>query len=125
MRLRIDGNMMVQQLQDVFSQTFPFLKIEIFKKMANAPLRHNAQTKIAPERFFKEILHFKESELDIEWEDDMTVQELESQFENNNGITAQVFRKSGNLWLETTVTDQWSLKRQNDHGQEISMPMKK
>lgn len=125
MRLRIDGNMRVQQLQEIFSQNFPFLKIEIFKKMVNAPLRHSAQTKIAPGCFFKEILHFKESDFEIEWKEDMTVQELESQFEKNNGITAQVFRKSGNLWLETTVTDQWTLKRQNDHGQEISTPVKK
>jgi hypothetical protein len=31
-----------------------------------------------------------------------------------------VFRKSGNLWLETTMTDDWTLQQQNDHGYEIS-----
>lgn len=125
MQLRIDGNMMVQQLQDLFSQTFPFLKIELFKKTGTTPSRHSAQSKIAPEKYFKEILYFKESFDAIEWKEEMTVQELESQFENNYGIVAQVFRKSGNLWLETTVTDQWTLKRQNDHGKEISTPITK
>ena len=28
-------------------------------------------------------------------------------------LSAQVFRKSGKIWLETTFTDSWTLKKQN------------
>ena len=51
---------------------------------------------------------------------DMTVLELENLFMNRFGLAAQVFRKSGNIWLETIRTDNWTLKQQNNHGMEIS-----
>ncbi len=45
-----------------------------------------------------------------------TVSEVEQGFETLFGIHTQVFRKSGRLWLETTSTDSWSLKEQNEVG---------
>ena len=126
MQIRVEGNMMIHQLQEVFTQAFPFLKVEFFKKGVGAlQQRHTAQNIIGPEKKFKEIPHFRECVESIEIAENMTVQELESMFDNCFGLAIQVFRRSGNLWLETTVTDTWSLKRQNDHGQEISAPFKK
>ena len=46
--------------------------------------------------------------------------ELEKIFKDQFGLAVQVFRKSGNLWLETTMTDNWTLQQQNNHGKEIS-----
>ena len=37
---------------------------------------------------------------------------LESEFEKL-GINIQLFRKSGNVWLQTTTTDHWSIAQQN------------
>ena len=51
-------------------------------------------------------------ELIIELNPKMTVAELEKEL-LKHGIFAQVFRKSGDLWLETTQTDGWSLERVN------------
>jgi hypothetical protein len=56
----------------------------------------------------------------IQLSDNMTVSNLEDTFSDRFGLQVQVFRKSGNLWLETTKTDAWTLKVQNDHGREIS-----
>ncbi len=50
----------------------------------------------------------------------MTVAELEQNFNDVYGLSVQVFRKSGNVWLETTATDDWTLKSQNEQGQELS-----
>jgi len=36
------------------------------------------------------------------------------------GLAAQVFRKSGRVWLETIRTDNWTLNDQNKHGRELS-----
>lgn len=52
--------------------------------------------------------------------DELTVAGLEKLFVETYGLNAQVFRKSGNVWLETTMTDNWTLKQQNDHGRELS-----
>jgi hypothetical protein len=53
-------------------------------------------------------------------DESMTVLELENAFMDEFGLCVQVFRKSGNIWLETTMTDHWTLKQQSDHGREIS-----
>lgn len=51
----------------------------------------------------------------------MTVKELENKCEEQFGILVQVYRKSGNVWLETSMTDNWTIKQQNDQGSEITM----
>jgi hypothetical protein len=50
----------------------------------------------------------------------MKVKDLEKIFKDQFSLAMQVFRKSGNLWLETTMTDNWTLQQQNEHGREIS-----
>ncbi len=40
------------------------------------------------------------------------VWQLERLFEDEYGLHAQVFRKSGKTWLETSVTDDLSLEQQ-------------
>jgi hypothetical protein len=40
------------------------------------------------------------------------------------GLSVQVFRKSGNVWLETSATDNWTLRQQNNEGAELSTQMK-
>ena len=57
--------------------------------------------------------------------EEMRVKELENMFQQKFAISAQVFRKSGNLWLETTMTDNWTLQQQNNHGREISTETKR
>jgi hypothetical protein len=57
---------------------------------------------------------------DLLIEDSMSVAELEKAFKDKFGLLTQVFRRSGNIWLETTITDRWSLKQQNDLGREIT-----
>ena len=48
---------------------------------------------------------------------DLTVSQLEQNFKNIYGIGIQVLRKSGNVWLETSFTDGWTLKEQNHQGE--------
>jgi hypothetical protein len=50
----------------------------------------------------------------------MTVAELEQQFSDVYGLSVQIFRHSGKAWLETTVTDKWTLEKQNEQGKALS-----
>ena len=50
----------------------------------------------------------------------MTVAEFEKRFQVEFGLNAQVFRKSGKVWLETTITDNLTLQSQNALGLEKS-----
>ena len=52
----------------------------------------------------------------------MKVSELEKAFSDIFGLNVQVFRKSNNMWLQTTITDKWSLEKQNQNGKEMNVP---
>jgi hypothetical protein len=56
----------------------------------------------------------------IEIDKSMKVSELEKAFANAFGLNIQVFRKSNNMWLQTTITDNWSLEKQNQNGKEMN-----
>jgi hypothetical protein len=49
-----------------------------------------------------------------------SVAELENAFEEYFGLSVQVYRKSGKMWLQSTITDDWTLKEQNEHGEALS-----
>ena len=61
-----------------------------------------------------------EAQLELIFDEDMLVSELEKQFNDKLQLSAQVFRKAGKSWLETTFTDSWSLRKQNLEGMELS-----
>lgn len=53
--------------------------------------------------------------------DGMTVRELETALQTLIALPVQVFRKSGNSWIETKMTRDWTLKQQNDRGRELAV----
>lgn len=56
------------------------------------------------------------TEGDFEVTGNTTVADFEQQFFDKYGLNVQVFRKSGNLWMQTTSTDHWTLNEQNRKG---------
>jgi len=124
MRLRIAPNRLISDLQKDFNDAFPFLKIEFFQsrgqKLPAFTIRHMLAHN-------KRIVEGQTAvtDGDIEISPDMKVKDLEKAFKDLFSLVAQVFRRSGNLWLETTMTDEWTLGQQNEHGREISTDIKK
>lgn len=114
----IQSHTQIRQLQEEFNRAFPFLKLEFFKH-SHYPYEGNARRDLVRSTDSLKNLHRKSSE-DIAITETMTVTELEQLLSTYFGVSAQVFRKSGNSWLETTVTDDWTLKHQNDQGNELS-----
>lgn len=111
----------INDIQQDFNAAYPFLKIEFYPAAGKSGaalkqrLDKTALLQIAGNR--------REGEVEIT--DSMTVGQLEKIFRDRFGIIAQVSRKSGTLWLETTMTDNWTLRQQNDHGKELSEPLQK
>ena len=50
----------------------------------------------------------------------MTIAKLKEEFKNNFDIDVRVLRKSGNSWLATTLTENWTLEQQNNLGEKLS-----
>jgi hypothetical protein len=60
------------------------------------------------------------SNLHVNIEPQMTVLDLDQQFQKAYGIGVLVYRRSGKVWLETTLTDAWTLEEQNWQGEALS-----
>jgi len=56
------------------------------------------------------------NEGDFRIDSKLPVGEFEQKFLAKYGLNVQVFRKSGNLWMQTTATDSWTLAEQNRKG---------
>ena len=98
----------VGAVQQRFSRIWPFLKLEFYKQIelngiritkrleADHPLRGSGPSAIGA---------------------DTTVAQLKAVLSGLTGYAVRVFRKAGSLWIETSLTDDWSLHRQNEEGQ--------
>lgn len=117
--IKVNDKRKIAALQEEFNQLFPYLNLEFFSKphktgegSAKTFIQSNAKT-LGECR----TLHQDGS---INIVPTMTVAELEQEFREVFGLSVQVFRKSGKIWLETTVTDSWTLKKQNTEGEALS-----
>jgi hypothetical protein len=119
MHLHIAPNLLIGEIQKEFNEAFPFLKIEFFRTKSFSRSEFMAHQIIPSHRKIGEGQQAI-TDGDIEITQEMKVKDLEKIFKDQFSLAAQVFRKSGNLWLETTMTDDWTLQQQNDHGREIS-----
>lgn len=111
------NNKTISQVQQEFNQAFPFLRVEFFKEGHNENQGSKIESLINKPN---QIISNSVSQDIIDISGEMTVFELESLFKAKFNLNVQVFRKSGNSWLETTFTDGWTLNKQNQEGFELS-----
>lgn len=119
MELNIKNKMTISELQKQFSEGFPYLKIEFFD------IPHSSVNKLSKAHQFPAnrllgVCRKLRNEGTISINQDDTVEKLEQIFWNEYGLTAEVFRKSGNLWIETSLSNSWTLKLQNEEGKALS-----
>ena len=119
MHLHISPNSLISDIQNEFNRLFPFLKIEFFNNKSFTRSNYSASHLIPHQKKIGECqLGIKDYAIEIE--NEMKVSVLEKLFKEHFNLAVKVLRKSGNLWLETTMTDNWSLEQQNNHGRELS-----
>ncbi len=117
--IEISGDKKIATVQKEFNDAFPFLKLEFFRKKHGLGGGSNRSEMIDAQLSFRKIPQ-KHSNGMIFLKEDMKVCELEDLFKNHFGLNVQVFRKSGRSWIETTLTDDWTLLQQNEEGRELS-----
>ena len=119
MQMHIAPTRQVSELQLEFNNAFPFLRIEFFRQAEGSYLKHSTANKL-PATMQVGNCQLVKTEGDITITEETKVGDLENKFLKEFSLNIQVFRRSGTIWLETTMTDKWTLKQQNDHGREIS-----
>lgn len=119
MKIQINDHRKIHAIQKEFSTMFPWLKIEFFSKphkiKAGSP-----RTELVPSAKTLGECRTVHDSGTITITPGMTVADLEQSFRDVYGLAVQIFRKSGRTWLETTVTDTWTLEKQNEQGQLLS-----
>jgi len=107
----------LKQLQDEFSKKFPFLKLEFYKLPHDESGYSNVKDQINTNKKIGDVRLIHNTE-NISIKKDMTVNDFEQMFNNKFSLNVQVFRKSGNIWLQTGATDYLTLAEQNRRGEE-------
>lgn len=107
--LKIDERKSVSDFQKEFTALFPFLKIEFFKNQITHATRkdHKAGSLLAPN------VLLSKNNTSIDLSPSTTVAQLKHTLQEKTEVTCLVYRKSGSMWIETSLTEDWSLERQN------------
>ncbi|MHB8259351.1 MAG: hypothetical protein ACYDCN_14215 [Bacteroidia bacterium] len=119
MVLTIDDKKRISTIQQEFNAVFPYLKLEFFNHTLAVPPDNPKRNKINSNLTLKQFRN-KDRHEKLKIKDNMKVSDLESLFQHLFNISAQVFRKSAGTWIETSMTDDWTLKQQNEEGKELS-----
>jgi len=106
---------LIGNIQKDFSFYYPYLRLQFFKNPhgeKEASLKKELLPAYLP---VSEIALFhKAGRINISPYRKAT--EMENDFYFKLGLNVQVFRKANNIWLETTKTDDLTLKAQNEIG---------
>lgn len=102
----IERGKSLTDIQKEFNQIYPFLKIELVDR--KEPVKQ-----VTGGRFEGTCYHVDISAC-------RTVADLENDFRTQLDLPIQVFRRAGNLWIETSLTHDWTLDQQNREGELFS-----
>ncbi len=119
MEIAINDARRISEIQEEFNKGFPFLKLEFFTGGHHKNQLSPNKNMIPNDRLLGSF-RMKHNSGTITMDAFKTVVEIEEEIKHNLGLNAQILRKSGSLWIETSLTDKWSLALQNSEGYEIS-----
>lgn len=113
--MKIDSQTTLKDIQQTFSTQFPHLRLEFYNKPHGEGEATSNRAQLEPDQKVAALAKSGHpDQIDVAAE--MTISHFESMVEKHFGLHVQVFRRSGNLWLQTTATDGWSLEQANRKG---------
>jgi hypothetical protein len=115
----IEDTKTLRQVKQEFQDKFKWLKLEFYSK-EHEPGQGSAQVNKLDEELTIGEVRSVHSEGELNIHGNLKVSSLEEQFKTLYGLNVQVFRRSGEIWLQTTSTDDWSLQDQNERGEDAS-----
>lgn len=107
--IQIEPSNTLEEVQAAFKSAFPLLDIKFFQKGHNENEGNLKENEI--ENYKTKLSSINNSSTTLSIDGHKKVSTLEADFEAL-GIHAQVFRKSGNVYIQTTTTDHLTLAEQ-------------
>lgn len=112
MKLKITPTSTTNSIADAFRAAYPFLDMKFYKKEHDSHEGSPASEEVADETLLSDLADASAVD-QVELHGTTKVEEVEAYFEEHFGLHVQVFRKSGEQWLQTSATDHWTLEKQN------------
>ncbi len=112
MEIKIEAGKTFGKVQEEFTQTFPYLKIDfvstgiVSKELCLT--KENGHNKVTDKISF------------IILTDNTTVKEMVYHFKELFNLSVKVQRKSDGHWIETSLTENWTLTKQNLEGKNLA-----
>lgn len=122
MHLSLNKQSSIADIQAAFHQYFPFLRIAFFAKAHDLHELSAESEHIPVHTLLSEIATFK-NEGEYAFTPELTTGEFEQELWKVFGLSVQVMRKSGHVWLQTAITDDWTLAKQNEEAELASHPV--
>lgn len=120
MKIHVSEDKTIRDIQEEFQHNFPYLKIEFFHS-AHRSGESSPKEKILDSKLSLRDCRWLHQSGSLTYSPQTTVGELEQAFRETFGLSVQVFRRSGKTYLQTTVTDPWTLEEQNSEGMMASL----
>src|SRR4249920_2074933 len=114
--MKIDSNWLISDLQEAFTKRYPYLRFELYRD--DNTKNGSRFGKLIGSQKIQSVMKGS-MKVNMEINDELCISDLKEMFKKI-GLLIQVFRRSGSVWVETTLTDAWSLQRQNEEGEIIS-----
>ena len=112
MEITISDNQSIAQVKTLFTEHFPFLKLEFYINEHQTGEGNSDQSIHDANKTIGDI-RSKHNSGELSIHGNQKVSPLEQAFHDQYGLNVQVFRKSDEVWLQTTATDEWTLSEQN------------
>ncbi len=113
--MKISNHKKLKEIQNEFNRLFPFLKLEFYNEDQVAGEGSPPMQLLNNEKTIGEVSS-KTAEEELDFDGHVQIKTLGQKFYELFGINIQIFRKSGNMWLQTMNTDDWTLSQQNKKG---------
>lgn len=119
MEISITSNTSLGSIKSAFSTHWPHLKLVFFSKPHSEHRGTSAKFMIDDDNLsVGDIQPAYEGSTSITVFGGLTVWEFEQMFEKDLGLHVHVFRRSGDIWLESTVSDDLTLAQQESKGKQ-------
>lgn len=112
MFLEINDNTPIAKICETFTNFYPYLKIDFFRKAHGKYDSSNALDKVSSNATIGDLKKTHVSAF-LEIQPRYKIADVEKEFQQRFGLSVQISMKKNNTWVQTTDMDDFSLKDLN------------